>query len=265
MSNNKKDKGSNPAMPTPPKKNKLSPPSLPPNGNYQMWLIGGLIAMVLLISYLNKNVSAIETNSIKFENMMMGHDVQKVVIVNDKMVEIFLTKEALDNRKYKEELGQRGPLPADQGPHYKLEIFSGEDFKKDIEAMNRKLPEAHRVPYTIENRVDFNNWFFSWGMFLLLIFGFFYFMRRMASGAGPGGQLFNIGKSRAALFDTENKVKITFQDVAGLDEAKEELKEIVEFLKNPGKFTNLGGKIPKGALLVGGPGTGKTLLAKAVA
>ena len=265
MSDVKEIKDKKEATPPPAKKNKLSPPSLPPNGNYQMWLIGGLIALVLIVSYLNKSVSAVETNSIKFENMVMSHDVEQVTIVNDKIVEVFLKKDALENRKYKEELEQRGPLPVDQGPQYRLEIFSGEDFKKDIEAMNRKLPNDQRVPYKIENRVDFNNWFFSWGMFLLLIFGFFYFMRRMAGGAGPGGQLFNIGKSRAALFDTDNKVKITFNDVAGLDEAKEELKEIVDFLKNPGKFTNLGGKIPKGALLVGGPGTGKTLLAKAVA
>src|SRR5210317_2275822 len=90
-------------------------------------------------------------------------------------------------------------------------------------------------------------------------------MRRMTDTAGPGGQIFNIGKSKAALFDAENKVKITFADVAGLEEAKEEVKEIVDFLKDPSKFTNLGGKIPKGALLVGAPGTGKTLLAKAVA
>lgn len=245
-------------------KKKITPPSLPPSGNYQMWLIGGLIAMVLVITYLNKSVSAIEVNSTKFENMVLSHDVQQVVIVNDKMLEVYLKKDALENRKYKEELSQRSPLPIDQGPHYRMEIFSGEDFKKDLEKLNKELPRDQRVPYRIENRVDFNNWFFSWGMFLLLIFGFFYFMRRMAGG-GPAGPLFNIGKSRAALFDTENKVKITFVDVAGLDEAKEELKEIVEFLKNPQKFTNLGGKIPKGALLVGGPGTGKTLLAKAVA
>jgi cell division protease FtsH len=220
--------------------------------------------MVLVITYLNRSVSAIETDFVKFENMVLGHDVQQVVIVNDKWVEIYLKKDALENRKYKEELSARSALPLDQGPHFRLEIFSGEDFKKDLEKLNKELPRDQKVAYRIENRVDFNNWFFSWGMFLLLIFGFFYFMRRMAGG-GPAGPLFNIGKSRAALFDTENKVKITFVDVAGLDEAKEELKEIVEFLRNPQKFTNLGGKIPKGALLVGGPGTGKTLLAKAVA
>jgi cell division protease FtsH len=92
-----------------------------------------------------------------------------------------------------------------------------------------------------------------------------FIMRKMSGGGGPGGQIFNIGKSKAALFDPEDKIKITFKDVAGLEEAKEEVMEIVEFLKNPGKFTKLGGKIPKGALLVGPPGTGKTLLAKAVA
>jgi AFG3 family protein len=103
------------------------------------------------------------------------------------------------------------------------------------------------------------------GFLVLLVLGFWMLMRRMTGGGGPGGQIFNIGKSKAALFDAENKVRITFADVAGLEEAKEEVKEIVDFLKTPQKFTKLGGKIPKGALLVGPPGTGKTLLAKAVA
>lgn len=105
----------------------------------------------------------------------------------------------------------------------------------------------------------------TWGFLIIIIFFFWLMMKRMTGNAGPGGQIFNIGKSKAALFDAENKVKITFDNVAGLDEAKEEVQEIVEFLRNPSKFTKLGGKIPKGALLVGPPGTGKTLLAKAVA
>jgi AFG3 family protein len=113
--------------------------------------------------------------------------------------------------------------------------------------------------------VDYFSVFIQWGFLFLLLFGFWMLMRRMTGGGGPGGQIFNIGKSKAALFDADNKVKITFADVAGLDEAKEEVQEIVEFLKTPSKFTKLGGKIPKGALLVGPPGTGKTLLAKAVA
>src|SRR3546814_12840094 len=91
-------------------------------------------------------------------------------------------------------------------------------------------------------------------------------MRRLAGGSGgPGGQLFNIGKSKATLLDKESQVSITFNDVAGLEEAKQEVMEVVDFLKSPKKYTSLGGKIPKGVLLVGSPGTGKTLLAKAVA
>src|SRR5690606_12613093 len=112
------------------------------------------------------------------------------------------------------------------------------------------------------NRENYLGVLAQWGFLFLLLFGFWMLMRRMTGGGGPGGQIFNIGKSKAALFDAENKVKITFADVAGLDEAKEEIREIVEFLKNPSKFTKLGGKIPKGALLVGPPGTGKTLLAR---
>src|SRR5690606_34115948 len=131
----------------------------------------------------------------------------------------------------------------------------------------KKLEESvkgYRVPYEIDRGSDLSRFLYSWGFLFLILFGFWFLMRRITSG-GPGGQIFNIGKSKAALFDAENKVKITFADVAGLDEAKEEVKEIVEFLKTPTKFTKLGGKIPKGALLVGPPGTGKTLLAKAVA
>jgi cell division protease FtsH len=121
------------------------------------------------------------------------------------------------------------------------------------------------VDVVYEERNDIGTMLFNWGFLFLLLFGFWMLMRRMTGGGGPGGQIFNIGKSKAALFDAESKVKITFEDAAGLDEAKVEIMEIVEFLKNPGKFTKLGGKIPKGALLVGAPGTGKTLLAKAVA
>ncbi|HYC85333.1 MAG TPA: ATP-dependent zinc metalloprotease FtsH, partial [Chryseosolibacter sp.] len=150
-------------------------------------------------------------------------------------------------------------------PHFVLRITSIDRFDEKFEELIQKLPDENRPEYKSDNRENYFNVFIQWGFLFLLLFGFWMLMRRMTGGGGPGGQIFNIGKSKAALFDAENKVKITFEDVAGLDEAKEEVKEIVDFLKNPGKFTKLGGKIPKGALLVGPPGTGKTLLAKAVA
>ena len=138
-------------------------------------------------------------------------------------------------------------------------------FNDNFNRIQEKISEERRLNYEIEERQGLDDLFFNYGFIFLLLFGFWFLMRRMSGGAGPGGQIFNIGKSKAALFDAENQVKITFKDAAGLEEAKEEIKEIVDFLQNPGKFTKLGGKIPKGALLVGPPGTGKTLLAKAVA
>jgi cell division protease FtsH len=146
-----------------------------------------------------------------------------------------------------------------------MKVVDVGNFDQEFRTLRDKLPPNQAVEYKPEEREDYFSVFVQWGFLFLLLFGFWMLMRRMTGGAGPGGQIFNIGKSKAALFDAESKVKITFADVAGLDEAKEEVKEIVDFLKTPLKFTKLGGKIPKGALLVGPPGTGKTLLAKAVA
>ena len=138
-------------------------------------------------------------------------------------------------------------------------------FNDNFNRIQDKISEERRLNYEIEERQGLDDLFFNYGFIFLLLFGFWFLMKRMSGGGGPGGQIFNIGKSKAALFDAENQVKTTFKDAAGLEEAKEEIKEIVDFLQNPDKFTKLGGKIPKGALLVGPPGTGKTLLAKAVA
>ncbi|MFT7281542.1 MAG: AFG3 family protein, partial [Cyclobacteriaceae bacterium] len=175
-----------------------------------------------------------------------------------------LKQEALQNTKYKLELENSTGTDI-TGPHYFFKIIDAPTFLGDLEEINQRLPEDDKIYYDSEERQDLSDIFVSYGFIFLLIFGFWFLMRRMTGGGGPGGQIFNIGKSKAALFDSESKVKITFDDVAGLNEAKEEIKEIVDFLKLPSKYTNLGGKIPKGALLVGPPGTGKTLLAKAVA
>ncbi|NEM96862.1 ATP-dependent zinc metalloprotease FtsH [Pontibacter burrus] len=246
------------------KKKKPIIPTTPPRPTMQLWMLAVLIMVIFGLTYLNRSNSSVETSQKDFEEMLLSGDVNKVTIVNNKTVEVYLKQEALENEKYKQELSDRGMITKDKGPQYHFQVISAELFKEDLDKLQADVPRAERVPIYTEDRTGFMDFFATWGFLILLLFGFWFLMRRVTAG-GSGGQIFNIGKSKAALFDAENKVKITFKDVAGLEEAKEEVQEIVEFLKNPSKFTILGGKIPKGALLVGPPGTGKTLLAKAVA
>ncbi|MEQ8239134.1 MAG: ATP-dependent metallopeptidase FtsH/Yme1/Tma family protein, partial [Cyclobacteriaceae bacterium] len=238
----------------------------PGKPNYQLLIIVGLIALVFGFTYFSKTNSAVKISDKRFQQMVLSNDVKKIVLIkNQDLVEVTLKEEALQNTKYKIELEEKSPFSTATGPHYQFKIVDTKIFNDDFNELMDKLPESKRLGYEIEERSDFTSIFFNWGFLFLIIFGFWFLMRRMTGGGGPGGQIFNIGKSKAALFDAENKVKITFKDAAGLQEAKEEIKEIVDFLQNPSKFTKLGGKIPKGALLIGPPGTGKTLLAKAVA
>jgi AFG3 family protein len=246
--------------------NKILPPKVP-RPNYQMWIILALVAVILAVSYFNRSGELVEIQSSTFEDMVLRRDIKKLVLIkNEDLIEITLKAEALQNAAYKQELEKSSPFGINpNGPHYKMRIGSVDQFDKYYTEIKSKLSKEDRIDLKYEERSDIKGMLLNWGFLFLLLFGFWMLMRRMTGGGGPGGQIFNIGKSKAALFDAENKVKITFTDVAGLDEAKEEIKEIVDFLKNPSKFTKLGGKIPKGALLVGPPGTGKTLLAKAVA
>lgn len=250
--------------------NKPLLPTKPPRGNYQIWVILATVAVIIGVMYLNNSNNLKEIDYDSFKRMVSDGDVRKVVLVqNRKFVEVTLRQEALDNAKYKQLLnigdGPLGGGTSNSGPHFSMKIVDVGNFDQEFRAIRDKLPADQSIEYKPEEREDYFSVFVQWGFLFLLLFGFWMLMRRMTGGAGPGGQIFNIGKSKAALFDAESKVKITFADVAGLDEAKEEVKEIVDFLKTPLKFTKLGGKIPKGALLVGPPGTGKTLLAKAVA
>jgi AFG3 family protein len=249
------------------KDKKINPPKLPKT-NYQTWLILALIVVIFGISRVMNSGELTEILDSRFEEMVRSRDIKKLVLIkNEEMVEITLKAEALQNAKYKQEIEKTSsPLGFNaNGPHYKLKIGSVEKFEDRYEELTKGLSANDKVDLKKEDRVDYTNTIFNIGFLFLLVFGFWMLMRRMTGGGGPGGQIFNIGKSKAALFDAESKVKITFADVAGLEEAKEEVKEIVDFLKTPQKFTKLGGKIPKGALLIGPPGTGKTLLAKAVA
>ncbi|WMW78450.1 ATP-dependent zinc metalloprotease FtsH [Flavobacterium sp. 20NA77.7] len=231
------------------------------------WFFPTLIILLFLaINFFDKSFSLgfPEPISIsKFEELVQKNEIQEVVVYNDKTAEIVLNQRGLANPQLKKNQNSVFKSTNKTGPHYVIEsIGSAELFQKKLDEAKAKKLLAN---YNFKTTSD-------WGeiiTFLLptfLIIGFFYFMsRRMGGGAGGGGQIFSIGKSKAKLFDEKNDTRVTFENVAGLEGAKEEIQEIVEFLKNPEKYTSIGGKIPKGALLVGPPGTGKTLLAKAVA
>ncbi|MGM9511023.1 MULTISPECIES: ATP-dependent zinc metalloprotease FtsH [Larkinella] len=244
-------------------RNPLSPRT-PRRPNFQGWIVAILIAAILGITFFNRSSAVRETTIRGFEKMVKNKEVDKVVIVNNEVVEITLTQQALQ-QKYRTQFQDKSYFNSESGPHFSFRVSSAESFKKDLDRIQEGIPDNEKIDYKIEQRSDWSGFLQTWGFFIVMILAMYFLLGRMSGGAGPGGQIFNIGKSKAALFDAENRVKITFNDVAGLDEAKEEIKEIVDYLKNPTKFTKLGAKIPKGALLVGPPGTGKTLLAKAVA
>ncbi|MBC7448979.1 MAG: ATP-dependent zinc metalloprotease FtsH, partial [Hymenobacteraceae bacterium] len=190
---------------------------------------------------------------------------RSVTVINDREAEVTLRPEAARTDTYRRELGTRATALKPSAQYY-FKVISADALKGDLDKLQANLPaEQERVSLDVDTRQNPLELLISWGLPVLMIVGFIILMRRASGAGGAGSQIFNIGKSKALLFEGGDKVKITFKDVAGLEEAKEEVEEIVEFLKKPGKFTALGGKIPKGALLVGPPGTGKTLLAKAVA
>ena len=247
-------------------KSKKFVPKPPQKPNFQLWLIITAVIVLIGVTWFNQNTATVEITMKRFEDMVLSSDVKKVtVIFNQNYVEVTLKEEALENQRYKDELESQNRFSNPTGPHYKIKIASVDNFIENYTQLEEKLPESERIGYSAKEEESWGNWISSFGFLILIFFLFWMMMRRMSGPSGPGGQIFNVGKSKAQLFDAENKVKITFDNVAGLDEAKEEAEEIVEFLKTPAKFTKLGGKIPKGALLIGPPGTGKTLLAKAVA
>jgi len=241
-----------------PNPNKLKIPS---------WLIYvGIVLIFFLISIFSGGSSfqeAAKTSSSKFNTFLEKGDVEKVIVYNKSEAEVYLTPNALKEPYHKAVAKDLLNRPNTKGPHYVFDIGNDEIFQNKLETAVKqgKLKDYNFLPK--------NNWsdiIISLLPILIIVGIWIFIMRRMSGGAaGGGGQIFNIGKSKARLFDEKTDIKTTFKDVAGLEGAKEEIQEIVEFLKNPEKYTNLGGKIPKGALLVGPPGTGKTLLAKAVA
>ena len=248
-------------------KKEKTPPKKPAINSY--WLYASIILFFIGMSFFGGSDSMSSDQKINistFENYLNDGEVSKVVVVNKKTAQVTLTETALTETKHskankKDLLGRKNS----SGPHYQFEVGNLELFQKKLEAAEEK-----GVSFTYEFETVESRWLdvlLGFLPLILIIAVWLFIMRRMSGGGGGGGgaQIFNIGKSKAKLFDEKTDVKITFKDVAGLEGAKEEVQEIVDFLKNPNKYTVLGGKIPKGALLVGPPGTGKTLLAKAVA
>jgi cell division protease FtsH len=233
------------------------------------WIYGALFLILMAMLFLPKNTGQ-STNWKETREMIIQGDVKKMVVVNDRLVEIYLTQEAVQQKRYKGVRKRQDYLGGTE-PNFSFEIEKGY-LNNEIQDLKQTLKEKNLDPQSLvihyESQSDLFGELFQW-IFFIGIFLIFYnlMFRKMGGGGGAGGgaSIFNIGRSKAQLFDKDTKVNKTFKDVAGLEEAKLEVMEIVDFLQNPKKYTNLGGKIPKGVLLVGPPGTGKTLLAKAVA
>jgi cell division protease FtsH len=232
------------------------------------WLFAILIIGLFATQFLSLNFQIKPTSEDEFfRKMVPSGDVAKINIVNKEQIEVFIKEDSLKQKKQYAEIKQNRMGSINKGPHYSFQITSVDGFKTKLDNIQQNIPYEKLIKVNNEYRkgiLDIIGWLLP---IILLIAVWMFLMRRATGGmgGGPGGQIFNIGKSKANLYDKDTKVNVTFDDVAGLDEAKEEVKEVVDFLKNPKKYTALGAKIPKGVLLVGPPGTGKTLLAKAMA
>ena len=218
--------------------------------------IVGLIGLQIFSSFVGNYEDITERD---FFELLDNGDVEKIEIINKEFAEVYIKKNRVNNSTSKDKkLNQLGP-------HYTFIIGHIESFLDKIDEYDKKRPEE-TLSFKFKNRnTNWTNDIMGWLIPIAIMILIWVFIMRRMSGGGAGGQIFNIGKSKAKLFDKDKMQKITFNDVAGLEGAKEEVEEIVSFLKSPKKYTSLGGKIPKGVLLVGPPGTGKTLLAKAVA
>lgn len=226
------------------------------------WIYAVIALFLLALSLFNNMVSSVpEIDMGKLRTLLTDKAIKSIKVVNEEVAYVYLKDDKVDSYEdaNKDKVGDRY--------HYIMKV--GSQFSSDFRALQESLeiPNNEWIWPSEEKQPNYLSQILGWVLPIVIVVAIWIFIMRRVSGAGggPGSQIFNIGKSKATLFDQNSKVSVTFQDVAGLNEAKEEVMEVVDFLKNPKKYTALGGKIPKGVLLVGPPGTGKTLLAKAVA
>ncbi|MCK4663557.1 MAG: ATP-dependent zinc metalloprotease FtsH [Bacteroidales bacterium] len=234
------------------------------------WIYGIIAVLFFAVQFFYTVDSKIEITRNRFEQeMLRNNDVEKIIIVkldNTQFVEIYIKPDRLNSGKYDDIKGKKTKVLPVKGPHYYFNIGSLEIFEQRLEKVQENISEADKINVSYETRKNYFGDTLSWLLPILILVAIWIFIFRRMGGAGGASNIFNVGKSKATIFDKEGtSVKTDFRDVAGMEEAKIEIREIVDFLKQPKKYTELGGKIPKGALLIGPPGTGKTLLARAVA
>ncbi|MBL7926129.1 MAG: ATP-dependent zinc metalloprotease FtsH [Bacteroidia bacterium] len=231
------------------------------------WIYGVVIILFIGLQFIDWGSKPEEIYWQQFKTSMLDSgDVDKIEIINETRAEITIKKDKLALDKYKKVRNKPFTNTLNEGPHFYMNISKNGTFEKQLEEVQKNYPENQRITVVYKPyERGLMEYVISWILPLaIIVIIWMVLIRKMGGGAG-GSQIFNIGKSKATLFDKDLNVKVTFNDVAGLEEAKVEVMEVVDFLKNPKKYTALGAKIPRGALLVGPPGTGKTLLAKAVA
>lgn len=244
------------------KQSQNTPPKKSNEGFNAYWIYGIILLIIIGVNlFYMASPGKGNINSVRFDDMANKGDIEKIEVVNLKQAYVYLRPEAMQHDDYKDKLSNT----AGSRPQYYFNIGPADKFQEKIDRLNEKL--LNKISISYEDKQNWLSPILSFVIpFLIILAIWMFLMRRVGGGgSGPGAQIFNIGKSKATLFEKDETTNVTFKDVAGLDEAKEEVMEIVDFLKNPKKYTSLGGKIPKGVLLVGPPGTGKTLLAKAVA